>query len=228
MAADPIDSLPDVQQKILALLKQHGEVTTAGIAARLDVSYEAVRQQIKQLEAMRLVEGKKRPNPSGVGRPLRHYSLSPAGDHLFPKNYDELAVGLIDAIGDTLGSGALRQVLAALADAQVAQWESQLAGKDLETRLEALRGIYIQNDPFTEVSIEDGELQLVERNCPYLNVATQRPALCSLTVSVLSRLLGQRVTRVRRFQDGDGRCDFRVQADQPVEPGKFRFEFEGE
>lgn len=218
----------DVQQKILALLKQHGEATTSDIAGHLEVSYEAVRQQIRQLEAMRLVERHKRPNPSGVGRPLGHYSLSPSGDHLFPKNYDALAVGLIDAIGGELGKDALRRVLGRLADAQVAQWESQLAGKNLRERLSALQNIYLENDPFTEVSEEDGALQLVERNCPYLNVASRRPALCSLTVSVLSRLLGHRVTRVRRFQDGDGRCAFRVHEEQPIESTEFHFESETE
>ena len=228
MAADAIAGIAEVQQKIMALLKQHGESTMVDIADHLDVSYEAVRQQMKQLVALQLVERKERSNPSGIGRPLRYYSLSASGDHLFPKNYDELAVGLIDAIGDALGTAALRSVLATLTDAQVAQWEPQLSGKDLAERLEALQGIYIENDPFTEVSHEDGELQLVERNCPYLNVASQRPALCSLTVSVLSRLLGHRVTRTKRFQDGDGRCVFRVHLDQPLESTQFRFESQTE
>ncbi|HZD11728.1 MAG TPA: DNA-binding protein, partial [Candidatus Binatia bacterium] len=199
-------------------------MTTADLAGRLDVSYEAVRQQIKQLEALGLVERSKRPNPSGTGRPLRYYCLSAPGDHLFPKNYDELAVSLIDAIGGALGNRALYQVLGTLADAQVAQWQSRMEGKNLRERLEMLQAIYIENDPFTEVSTEDAKLQLVERNCPYLNVATRRPALCSLTVSVLTRLLGHRVTRVQRFQNGDGRCVFRVHVDQPIESETFKFE----
>jgi predicted ArsR family transcriptional regulator len=218
--------VPEVQQKILALLKQHGETTTATIADTLDVSYEAVRQQIKQLEALRLVQRHKRPNPSGVGRPLRYYSLTASGEHLFPKNYDELAVGLIDAIGGELGADGLRRVLERLADAQVAQWEARLAGLSLEERLRALEDIYLENDPFTEVREEGGALHLVERNCPYLNVASRRPALCSLTVTVLSRLLGHRVTRVARFQDGDGRCVFRVHLDRPLQTTEFQFESE--
>jgi predicted ArsR family transcriptional regulator len=69
---------------------------------------------------------------------------------------------------------------------------------------------------------------LVEKNCPFLNVATRRPALCSVTVSTLSRLLGQTVTREKRFQNGDGRCVFRVHLDQPLNPETFRFAFEDE
>lgn len=228
MAREQIAGIADGQREILALLKQHGEMTTADLASHLDISYEAARQQINQLEALGLVERDKRPNPSGTGRPLRYYGLSAAGDHLFPKNYDELAVSLIDAIGGALGNRALHQVMGTLADAQVEQWQSSMEGKNLTERLEMLKGIYIENDPFTDVNTEDGRLQLVERNCPYLNVATRRPALCSLTVSVLTRLLGHRVTRIRRFQNGDGRCVFRVHDDQPIETETFQFEPEPE
>lgn len=217
----------DVRSTILALLKKRGEATTQEIAAALQVSYEAVRQQVKQLEASGLIECHSRPNPAGTGRPLGYYSLSTAGDHLFPKQYDELTVALIDAVGDTLGRDALREVLAALADRQVADWEPRLAGMDVEARLDALRAIYRAADPFTEVVAEQQGPALVERNCPYLNVAMERPALCSLTVSVLSRLLGYRVTRVKRFQDGDGRCVFRMQRDQPMAADALPFEFEG-
>ncbi len=227
MTAD-VGAIAGSQRQILALLKQHGETTTAELAERLAISYEAVRLHIKQLEGNGLVERSKRPNPSGPGRPLRYYRLSADGEHLFPKNYDELAISLIDAIGGALGEGALRQVLAALSDTQARRWESRLAGMSLPERLEELKGIYIEGDPFTEVATDNGRLQLVERNCPYLNVAARRPALCSLTVSLLSRLLGHRVTRVRRFQDGDGRCVFHVHLDQPIDSDEFRFEPEAD
>lgn len=226
MAMDP--TAGTVQRKILLLLKQEGKATLADLAGRLDVTYEAVRQQMKQLEATQLVMAQRRPNPAGPGRPQHTYALTPAGEHLFPKNYDDLAVGLLDAVGDEFGQEALRRVLARLAEAQVGQWEPHLAGLTLEERLAALTDIYIEQDPFTEVTAEAGSLQLVERNCPYLNVATRRPALCSLTVSVLSRLLGYRVSRTQRFQDGDGRCVFHVHLDEPLEPAVEIFEFEAE
>ncbi len=228
MAQIPLTNMADMQRRILTILKRHGESSTAQIAERAQVSYEGARQQIKQLEAAGWVRREERPNPTGVGRPLGHYSLSPAGEHLFPKNYDALALDLMDAIGDALGQEGLRQVLSALTDVQVGEWKSRLEDLDLEERLEALRGIYLEEDPFTQVASEDGELQLVERNCPYLNVASKQPAICSLTVSSLSRLVGYRVRRVDRFQEGDGRCTFRVDRSAPISSDEFRFEFEGE
>ncbi len=229
--ATQIKNISDVQQQILTFIKGQGETTNAIIAQQLDVSYEAVRQQLRQLESAELViSRKKRPEGQRVGRPTRVYTLSPTGDHLFPKAYDELAVELIDTLAAALGPDALRQVLASFTDESVHKWVPHLQDKSLIERLEALKGIYLEDDAYMEVDKDDlnGELRLVERNCPFLNVATRRPALCSVTVSTLSRLLGHNVTREKKFQAGDGRCVFRVHLDQPIDAEAFRFAFEEE
>jgi predicted ArsR family transcriptional regulator len=224
-------NVSDVQQQILMLIKQQGESTNAEIADYLNVSYEAVRQQLRQMEAAQLVVA--RSHHSGgqrTGRPTRYYALSAAAEHLFPKAYDELAVEMIDTVVAALGPDALRQVLASFTDEQVRLWAPRLHNKALTERLEALKDIYLEGDVYMEVSEDQasGDLHLVERNCPFLNVATRRPALCSVTISTLSRLLGHVVTRERRFQDGDGRCVFRVHLDRPVNNEAFRFAFEEE
>lgn len=219
----------DVQQQILTYIKQQGEVTTGAIASHLNVSYEAVRQQLRQLEAGQLVlKRKKRDAERGAGRPTTFYALSATGDHLFPKAYDELAVDLLDTLAAALGPEALREVLALFTENNVQQWQPSLEDKSLNERLNALKGIYLEEDAYMDVDNTDGELRLIERNCPFLNVASRRPALCSVTVSTLSRLLGYRVVREKRFQDGDGRCVFRVQLDDPIEVDDFQFAFENE
>lgn len=219
----------DVQQQILTFVKQQGEVTTGEIAEYLNVSYEAVRQQLRQLEASQLVlKRQKRDAERGAGRPTTYYVLSPTGDHLFPKAYDELAVDLLDTLAAALGPEALREVLTKFTDNNVQHWQPILQDKSLTERLIALKGIYLEEDAYMDVDNTNGELSLVERNCPFLNVATRRPALCSVTTSTLSRLLGYRVVREKRFQDGDGRCVFRVRLDEPIRSDDFKFVFEDE
>jgi predicted ArsR family transcriptional regulator len=216
------------QKRILFFLKERGEATTAEIASALSVTYEAVRQQLKQMEGTGLIRQQRRANPSGVGRPLRYYSLSVAGDHQFPKEYAALTVTLMDAVSETLGEEALRQVLARISRQQVAYWAPRLSGLTLEERLRALRDFYVEDDPYIEVAHDDGDPQLVERNCPFLNTALARPKLCSVTVSALEQLLGRRVTRERRFQDGDGCCVFRVHKQDVLEGEQSSFRFEEE
>ena len=53
-----------------------------------------------------------------------------------------------------------------------------------------------------------------------------QPALCSLSIETLERLLGHPVVREERFQAGHGRCVFRVRLDKPLPRKGFRFESE--
>jgi predicted ArsR family transcriptional regulator len=181
------------------------------------MSGEAVRQQLLALQREGWVEAlHERPQTSRSGRPAARYRLTAAGDHLFPKQYDMLTVAVLDAVSAEMGPEALARVLGALTEARVAQWEQKLAGKTLRERVQALRAIYQGDDPYMEAEEAPGGFRLIEHNCPFLNVALQRPAVCSVTVSLLSRLLGVQVVREERFQAGQGRCCFHVLADQPI------------
>jgi len=225
----PATEMSEMRRAILGLVKRRGSAAIAELAGELQVSYEAVRQQITQLHREGWLQ--KRVERGGerrrVGRPQGRFRLTAAGDHLFPKHYDMLSVELLDAVAARSGETGLREVLGELADARVKEWKPRLQGLDLEERVERLRGIYLEDDPFVSVErAENGALRLVERNCPFLNVAAERPAVCSLTVAVLSRLLGRRVVRDERFQDGDGRCAFRILEERCTDADPFRFETE--
>jgi predicted ArsR family transcriptional regulator len=220
-------SLSAPRREILTYIKTNTSATIAQLAVELGVTDEAIRQHIVHLENQGWIAGTAaKTEPARVGRPVVQYSLTEAGDHLFPKRYDELSVALIDTLVANYGLSALEHALAAITDAQVQDWEQRLAGKSLDERIEMLRGFYFEDDPFTTVEHANGETILVERNCPFQKVAMMRPQLCSTTVSTLTRLLGVRVERRQRFQNGDGKCTFHVLADQPIDPATFRFEFE--
>lgn len=218
----------EMRRAILAILKRQGAMSIAELADELRVSYEAVRQQVAQLRRERWIDKRSEHRPKrGAGRPKALYRLTAAGDHLFPKHYDLLSIELIDALIERFGLEGLRRVLKDLTDSRVGEWAPRLAGLSLEEKIHALTGIYLAEDPFMAAETgDDGELRLIEHNCPFLNVAEKRPALCSLTVSTLTRLLGYRVVREERFQWGDGRCVFRLQRHRPVSPDDPGFHFE--
>lgn len=222
-----MDTLSEARQAILSFIKERGGGTTAEIADALATSYEGARQQLVQLERDGLIARSLRRTPdSGAGRPASEYRLTARGEDLFPKAYDALAVEMLDVVAHELGTEALRAVLEAMTQDRVDRWAAQLEGLSLEQKLDALSDLYRPNDEHTEV-LSGGEFpEIVERNCPFLNVASRRPALCSVTVSTLQRLVGYRVERVKKFQQGHGRCVFRIRTDQPLPPQERRFEFE--
>ena len=219
-----IDQISPTRRALLDAFKQHGPSTIAELAGRLGMSGEAIRQQLVQLQREGWVEaiveraGPARAEASAAGRPPARFRLTESGDHLFPKNYDALAVMLLDAVAGELGKPAFEKVLAAIADGRVREWEPRMRGLTLAERVQALKAVYGTGDPYMEVEKVRGGFRLIERNCPFLNIARQRPALCSVTVSALSRLLGVRVVREERFQHGHGRCVFRVLGNEATDP----------
>ncbi|PKO84952.1 MAG: DNA-binding protein [Betaproteobacteria bacterium HGW-Betaproteobacteria-11] len=218
------ETASSIRSTILALLKTSGRLTIARLAETIGVSYEAVRSQIVQLKKEGWIAQHLERDLAAAGRPRSLYRLTQVGENRFPKHYDTLAVDLVDAMATRLGPEQARNVLAEVAETQLQRWEPRLRGKSLDERLALLTTFYGDNDPYMSVETRDGETYLMERNCPYLNVALRRPLLCSVTVSVLTRLLGVRVVREKRFQNGDGCCAFRILADQPCTPAGFELE----
>lgn len=194
-----------IRMRILAFVKARDQAYVPEVAAHFGVTHEGARKQLARLEREGWMES--RLVQDGVGRPRHVYHVTAAGDHQLPKAYDRFSLALLARLRE--GNATLQDTLAALTRDQVAAWKPKLEGKTLPEKLEILRNLYATDDPFTSVEIRDGEIFLTERNCPYLAVAMEHPAMCSVTVNTLSALLDRPVTRTERFQDGHGRCVFR-------------------
>lgn len=221
-----IEALSDTRREILLRIKRCGGATISEIAGYLEISDEGARQHLIFLERQGWISRRPRRSAQGrSGRPASVYEISSDGDNLFPKRYDELSIALLDTVNELHGPQAVEAALSRVADQWVSVWEPRLRGLSLGERLDLLRDYYGEDDPFLSVE-RNGHISLVERNCPYRNVAMARPPLCSITINTLSRLLGYRVVRTQKFQAGDGCCEFRVLTDQPVDATAFPFRLE--
>ena len=213
-------------------MKSEGYVSIPRIAIALGVSHEAARKHVVELQRSGWITPDCEPDDterrdSAPGRPPVRYCLTAEGDHLFPKKYPELLIDLIDTIGEEGGAEAVTAVLARFTDDRVAELEPRVASTSMQRKMTALQAIYGEGDPFATVEKRGSDYVVVERNCPYLTVAMERPAICSTTVSTLRRLTGCEVVRERRFQDGDGRCEFHIRTAQASPDRKvLRFEKE--
>jgi predicted ArsR family transcriptional regulator len=208
---------PASARPFLETLKRKGPATIRELSQRLRVTYEAARQQVNALlEGGWVTAAPPAAMEAGPGRRPQRYVLSEAGEHAFPKHYDALTSELVATLAESCGSKTLLTVLERMTQARVERWRPVLSRLPLKARLQALRGLYEEADAYMEVKWRGKTPLLIERNCPFLRVARAHPALCSVSVCTLSRLLGVRVVRERRFQDGDGCCVFRVCVDEPL------------
>lgn len=210
------EHFPEPRRKIIHVIKRKGSSSTSELASILDITGEAVRQHLLQLVKHGWISSYSEKS-NGIGRPTLRYRLTKAGEHLFEKKYDHLTIEVLDKIVQYFGEQALKQVLSAMVEERVQEWRPRLLGLDILEKLEVLKNLYLIEDPYMELVQKGNAIYLIERNCPFQNVAMQRPTLCSVTVSVLTHLLGCSVKRERRFQNGDGCCAFRVFLHEPVD-----------
>lgn len=215
-----IRSFPKTKQDILKEIKGRGSLSVGQIQEKIPMTTEALRKHLVQLQRDGFVNhiDAKSGDIAG-GRPTKEYYLTMKGDHLFPKNYDLLTIELIDTIAMDLGDEVLLKILSTMTGARINRWKPQLQGLPIEEQVEKLKDLYLQEDAFMEIERKGNTIQLIEHNCPFLNIATKRPALCSVTVSTLRNLLGYEVSRTETFQNGDRRCVFQIDLDQPLENG---------
>ena len=212
---------------LLTALKRGGHMSVRDLADALGITYEAVRQQIAELLRSGWVTRAERSAPAPAsavggkrGPASRTYRLSTAAEHLFPKHYDELSAELVQQVMETFGGAGVVKILSRMTDARVRHWAPLLKSMDVKQKLKALCSLYEDKDAYMEVEWRAGSPALIERNCPFLSVAQKHPAICSVSVNTLERLLGYRVVREQRFQSGHGRCVFRVRLDQPRPQGE--------
>ena len=188
-----------------------------------------MRQQLLQLQRDGWIEARveRAPERGRTGRPATTYSLTAAGDHLFPKDYDLLNIAMLDAVGEELGDDAVKSVQLRVTDDRIAAAKPNLQGLTLEQKIQALKSWYLTDDPYMDTEQVNDGFRLIERNCPYYNTAMQRPSLCSVSVNALTKLLGVRVRREEKFQTGDARCVFHVYAEEPIDEA-YEFAMEDE
>jgi DeoR family transcriptional regulator, suf operon transcriptional repressor len=218
--------LSEPRRRIIRLIKNKGTSSMNELASFLEISNEAVRQHLLQLEKDGWITRFSENN--GIGRPVLHYRLTQAGEHLFEKNYDHLTIEVLDTLLNELGDDALKKVLSTMIEERISQWEPILNGLNTVERLDALKDYYIKDDSFMEIENKNNSYSLIERNCPFHNVALKRPILCSVTVSVLTHLLGCSVIREKKLQNGDGCCTFRVLINEPINDNTSRIIIEDE
>src|SRR2546422_4498823 len=108
---------------ILLELKCSQPLTANELAAKLDVSPNAIRHHLKELEIESLIAYDR--ERRGVGAPPHAYRLSPDGEAIFPKRYEETLTELLERVARKDGRGAVGELFAdhyaALARKLVAQ-----------------------------------------------------------------------------------------------------------
>jgi predicted ArsR family transcriptional regulator len=211
LAGCPVFStMQPTRQKIVELLKEHGQVTVAELADAVGLTQMAVRHHLNVLYGDKLVVTSSVRRKNQPGRPQQLYTLTEAANQLFPEDYYHLASYLVDEIKATLGPNGLRKLLRRIATRMTAQASAAQASQSPEERLDQLTQLLSANG-FTarwEATGDDYIVRLL--TCPYRQVVQEHAEVCHLDRQVISNTLHAEPVRETCIAYGDEQCIYRI------------------
>ena len=193
---------------VLVQLKQARRLSAKDLAHRVGISLNALRHHLKELEGEGLV-GYEREH-RGVGAPVFLYYLTPAGEDLFPRRYEEALTTLLDHIVDREGRGAALTLLEAHVAGMARQLREALAGAAPEDRLAVVARTRSEQGYMARAEAGEGVGVLTEHNCAIRSVAERFPEICAAEARLLAEVLGAEVERRQHLLGGCPSCEYHL------------------
>ncbi len=202
----------ETREQILALLRRHGNMTAAELSDSLGIGAVGVRQHLALLDRDGLVQtiGVRR----GVGRPSHLYALTAAAEALFPKRYDRMAMDALAFVEARGGAEAIDQLFAERRRLLTSQYTPRLVGKKRVEQVTELAAILTEQGYMCECEqLPNGELVLIEHNCPVDCVARDYHQACEHELKLYEDVLGIPLVREETISEGGICCRYRIDAE---------------
>jgi DeoR family suf operon transcriptional repressor len=194
--------------EVLVHLKRAQPLTVKELAGRLGLSLNAARHHLKELEADGLV-GYQREH-RGVGAPVFVYRLTPAGEALFPRRYEETLRGLLDRIVERQGREAAVALLQAYFGSLAQRLRGELHGAAPAERLRAVARALSDEGYMAEGRGDATAGTLIEHNCAIPAVAERFPEICAAEAKFLAEVLEAEVDRREHILSGCPACEYHL------------------
>ena len=207
--------LPSTKQNILQSLLRRDRATAKQLADDLNISTQAIRRHLNELEADKLIEYQSK--QQGMGRPQHLYQLSSEGrDRLGTQKYSEFAVSFLDTLTETVGKEQVSKVLEKQWQRKAAEYRDRLGTGTLKQRIAKL--VQLRKDEgymaeLHQVSSTEKQFVLVEHNCAISEVAESYPSICGHELEMFGAVLPDcKVERTHWINDGEHRCGYSIEA----------------
>ncbi|RMD68292.1 MAG: winged helix-turn-helix transcriptional regulator, partial [Cyanobacteria bacterium J149] len=124
------------KEAILQYLLKETQASAQNIAEAMNISTQATRRHLKDLQERGLIEYDL--IRVKTGRPQYLYSLSRQGRDRFPQNYGEFAVSFLDTLTETVGENEVSRVLQKQWEKKADNYRKFMEGKSLEEKVTQL------------------------------------------------------------------------------------------
>jgi len=194
--------------EILLELKKSQPVTAKELAGVFDVSANAIRRHLKELEAEGLVRYAR--ENRGTGAPTYAFSLSDNGEALFPTQYGEVLADVLELVARNGGRQAIREMFAERFREQADRIRAELPEASLEQKVEAVATFLSDQGFMAAWSNGQDSLTLAEHNCSVRSAAEQFPEICAAEAEFLREVLQADVKRNTYIPEGCNACQYSI------------------
>jgi DeoR family suf operon transcriptional repressor len=208
--------LTSTKQNILQFLLKENRATAQELARNLQISPQATRRHLGELEAEGLIHYESL--QTGMGRPQHAYHLSDRGRALFPHRYGEFAVAFLDTLAETVGEEQVSKVLEKQWQRKAAEYRNILGNGSLAQRVAKLVELRQQEGYMAELHLpesaeERSQFILAEHNCAISEVAESYPSICGHELEMFAAVLPDcTIERTHWINDGEHRCGYLIEA----------------
>ena len=216
------DAASSPREYVVQILRRHGPLGLAEIADYYGARAQSVRPQLSWLLANGYVEVET--IRSGVGRPRHRYRLTARADEMFPKDYRDLAIELIESAA-TQGEVALVHGVFMRRESELeSEISPQLLGRNLEEKLDVICTVLSQRGYMARYFRDEDAVGYVleARNCPVSAVVEYTDMPCSCERDMIARLLAgdASVESTKRLPLDDELCSYSVRPASVSAPGR--------
>jgi predicted ArsR family transcriptional regulator len=190
--------------QIIDLLRR-SPATATEIAARLELTYNAVRSHLNALHRDGLVQtgGMQR----GGTRPAVLYELAPGVDEALSRAYIPFTTQVLRELGERLPKSELDELMRNVGRRLGSQWTRPQGS--LPQRVEAASALLQRLGAPNEIETGDGTLTIRGFGCLLASAVGEQPAVCRAMESLVEELVGAPVTECCERGDRP-RCCFAV------------------
>ncbi|MBE9076199.1 iron-sulfur cluster biosynthesis transcriptional regulator SufR [Romeria aff. gracilis LEGE 07310] len=219
---------PSTKEVILRFLLKQGEATVQEIAVHLEVSPQAIRRHLKDLESEALIEHQT--VQEGIGRPNHRYQLSRKGRDSFPAQYDQFALSLLNTLTETVGPEHVSTILHQQWQSKAQAYRARLGDAPLEQRVQSLVKLrqeegymaewHVADHPYLDAPAAAPEgtsetrasaFVITEYNCAISHIAESYPGICGHELSMFAVALPDcSVERTHWLVDGEHQCGYLI------------------
>ncbi|MEM9219122.1 MAG: iron-sulfur cluster biosynthesis transcriptional regulator SufR [Cyanobacteria bacterium P01_F01_bin.150] len=219
----PTSHPPSSKDDILQFLVKNSPSTAQQLANYLQISPQATRRHLKNLEAEGLIEHTV--IQAGMGRPQYQYSLSAQGRSHLPGQYDDFALSLLDTLAETVGKDQVGSILRKQWERKGIEYRNRIGSGSLQERVERLVKLRqtegymtewqrLKAEDLDEYSSDEPQFVITEYNCAISHVAQSYPSVCGHELEMFELALQDcQVERTHWLVEGEHRCGYLVRQD---------------